>query len=118
MFGSGRRRDAQAVEAMREQLAAADMHARSVLAAVAQTDSRWAKDREDRARAQLATAGALEQVRTSALENAADITRALHGLTEVCELVVERLEADGVDRRKLTEAINLLARQQSSPLDT
>jgi hypothetical protein len=36
----------------------------------------------------------------------------------VCELVVERLDADGVDRRALTEAINLLARQQSSPLET
>ena len=118
MFGLGRRKDAQAVEAMREQLAAADMHARSVLAAVAQTDSRWQRDREDRARAQLSTAGALEQVRTSAVENAADISRALHQLTEMCGLVVERLEADGVERRALTEAINLLARQQSSPLET
>src|SRR4051794_32964965 len=119
MLGWGRRKDAQAVEAMREQLAAADMHARSVLAAVAQTDSRWSKDREDRARAQLATAGALEEGRVSAAENTADITRALDHVAEMCGQVVERLDADRVERRALTEAINLLARQQqASPLET
>ena len=119
MLGWGRRKDAQAVEAMREQLAAADMHARSVLAAVAQTDSRWSRDREERARAQLATAGALEEVRASAAENTADITRALHHVAEMCGQVVERLDADRVERRALTDAINLLARQQqASPLET
>ena len=118
MFGWGRRRDAQAVEAMREQLAAADMHARSVLAAVAQTDSRWTKDREDRARVQQSTEGTLEQVRSSAAENAADITRALHHVAEMCALVVERLDADRLERRALTDAINLLVRQQQSPLET
>src|SRR3954466_6026673 len=100
MFGLGRK-DAQAVEAMREQLAAADMHARSVLAAVAQTDSRWSKDREERARAQLSTAGALEQVRTSAAENTADINRALHHVADMCGQVVERLYADRAELRAL-----------------
>jgi hypothetical protein len=119
MFGLGRRKDAQAVEAMREQLAAADMHARSVLAAVAQTDSRWSRDREERARAQLATAGALEEVRNSAADNTADITRALHHVADMCGEVVERLDADRTERRALTDAINLLVRQQqASPLET
>jgi hypothetical protein len=119
MLGLGRRRDAQAVEAMREQLAAADMHARSVLAAVAKTDSRWTKDREDRARTWLAAAGALDDVRTSAAENTADITRALHHVAEACALVAEKLDADRLERGDLTEAINALKRQLAgSPLDT
>ena len=110
MLGWGRRKDAQAVEAMREQLAAADMHARSVLAAVAQTDSRWTKDREDRARVQLSTEGALERMTAAAANNTADITRSLHHIAEMCSLVAEKLEADRMERHELTAAINELKR--------
>ena len=118
MLGWGRRKDAQAVEAMREQLAAADMHARSVLAAVAQTDSRWSKDREDRARVQLSTEGALERMTAAYADNTADITRSLHHISEMCSLVAEKLEADRMERHELTDAIQELKRLLSSPLET
>jgi hypothetical protein len=118
MLGWGRRKDAQAVEAMREQLAAADMHARSVLAAVAQTDTRWTKDREDRARVQLSTEGALERMTAAYADNTADITRSLHHISEMCSLVAEKLEADRMERHELTAAINELKRLLSSPLET
>jgi hypothetical protein len=114
MFGKAKRRDAEAMESIREQLAAADMHARSVLSAVAQTESRWAKDRDERSRSQLSAEQAIEGVRSSVVQNAADVSNALKHVSDMCALVVERLEADRVDRRELTQAITLLARQQSA----
>jgi hypothetical protein len=116
MFGRAKRRDAEAMESIREQLAAADMHARSVLSAVAQTESRWAKDRDERSLSQQSAERAIEGVRESVVENAADVAHALKHVSDMCALVVERLEADRVDRRSLTEAITLLARQQPAPV--
>ena len=122
MFGKAKRRDAEAMESIREQLAAADMHARSVLSAVAQTESRWAKDREDRSRSQLSAEKAIENVRSSVVENAADVAKTLQQVTAMCALVVERLEADTVERRALTDAITVLSRQAAvapaAPVDT
>jgi hypothetical protein len=122
MFGKAKRRDAEAMESIREQLAAADMHARSVLSAVAQTESRWAKDREDRSQLQLSAEKAIENVRSSVVENAADVAKTLQQVTAMCALVVERLEADTIERRALTDAITTLSRQAAvapaAPVDT
>jgi hypothetical protein len=118
MFGMRKRTDAQTMESIREQLAAADMHARSVLSAVAQTESRWAKDREDRSRAQVSAETAIEDVRSSVAENAADVAKVLEKVADTCEMVVSRLEADRHERRALTEAITMLSRQLTAPVDT
>jgi hypothetical protein len=114
MFGKAKRRDAEAMESIREQLAAADMHARSVLSAVAQTESRWAKDREDRSRLQLSAEQAIENVQSAVVENAADVAKTLQQVSAMCALVVDRLEADTVERRALTEAVTALSRQAAA----
>ena len=118
MFGWQKRTEAR--EALRDEMsAAADQHARAVLAdAMSQIDLRLAKDREDRSRADLSTQTAIESLRFAVMDNQSpDIGPLLAHVAEMCTLVAERIEEDRVERRALTEAIAQLARATAAPLD-
>lgn len=110
MFGLGKR-DERAVEAVREEMSAADTRARAVLAnAMAQIESRLTNDHEQAARLQAATQAAIENLRYEVSSRPSDIGPVLEQVAAMCALVAERLEADRLERRALTEAITLLAR--------
>ncbi len=110
MFGLGRR-DERAVDAVREEMTAADTRARAVLAnAMAQIESRLTNDHEESARLQASTQAAIENLRYEVSNRPSDIGPVLEQVAAMCALVAERLEADRLERRALTEAITLLAR--------
>ena len=117
MFGRRKRRDAQAIEAIREQLATADLNARAVLAdAIADMELRL-QGVEERARLQVSTEASVEKMQDSVTSTAADVARALQQVVEMCTVVFEQLEADQAERRELTEAINRLSAPRQSALD-
>jgi hypothetical protein len=110
MFGLGKRDD-RAVDAVREEMAAADSRARAVLAnAMAQIESRLSNDHAETARLQATTQAAIENLRYDVASRPADIGPVLEQVAAMCALVAERLEADRLERRALTDAITLLAR--------
>jgi hypothetical protein len=110
MFGLGRRDD-RAVDAVREEMSAADSRARAVLAnAMAQIESRLSNDHAETARLQATTQAAIESLRQEVASRPSDIGPVLEQVAAMCALVAERLEADRIERRALTEAITLLAR--------
>ena len=107
------------MEEIREQLTAADLRARAVLAdAIAQIESRLTSDLEQRERLQASTELAIETLQRSVIGSATDVARALGQVSEMCAIVSEKIEADRVERRALTEAIAALARSQTAALDT
>ena len=115
MFGRQKRREAQAIEAIREQVSNADLHARAVLAdAIAQMELR-VRDLEQRERPEPAPDGV--EVPTALAAASADVARALEQVASMCALVADRLEDDRLDRRALTEALARLARPASTALD-
>ena len=106
------------MEEIREQLTAADLRARAVLAdAIAQIESRLTSDLEQRERLQASTELAIETLQRSVIGSATDVARALGQVSEMCAIVSEKIEADRVERRALTEAIAALARSQTAALD-
>jgi hypothetical protein len=107
-----------AMEEIREQLSAADLRARAVLAdAIAQIESRLTSDLEQRECVQASTELAIETLQRSVVGSATDVARALGQVSEMCAIVSEKIEADRVERRALTEAIAALARSQTAALD-
>ena len=120
MFGRQPRRDMRVVEAIREEMSAADLQVRTMLAdTVAQIESRLSRDREERERAQLSADTALEHVRATVAQYGTAMERVLQVFEQTArawELMAERIEADRMERRALTEAITLLTRQQSTLL--
>ena len=106
MFGSQKRKEAQAVEAIRAELSAAELRSRAVLAdALAKMELRVSRDVEQRRRLQSVTESALEHLQLSLTDNTAEIARALGQVANMCALVAERLDADRLERRAFTEAI-------------
>ena len=113
MFGLGKRDD-RTVDAVREEMTAADTRARAVLAnAMAQIEARLSNDREETARLQASTQAAIETLRFDVASRPNDIGPVLEQVAAMCALVAERLEADRLERRALTEAITLLAARPS-----
>jgi hypothetical protein len=106
MFGRSKRRDAEALAAVREEMAAAELRARMLLAdAVAKMELRLSRELEQRQRDQAVTESAIETLRSSLSSSSADVARALGQVANMCAIVAERLDADRLERRAFTEAI-------------
>ncbi len=115
MFGR-RKRDQQAVQAIREELALADRRARATLTdAITQIESRMAHDREEHARIRMTADTAIENVRASVTDTVTDVGRVLERVGDMCALVAEQMEADRVERRALAEALTRLVHQSALP---
>ena len=118
MFGRRKSMEIKAVAAIREEMSAADMRARAVLSnAMALIELRLSKDAEERERIQATTEAAIENLRTSIVENANGVGRVLEQVANMCAMVAEQIEADRVERRALADAITLLARPLSGSAD-
>lgn len=121
MFGSSKRREAEAaraVEAVREEMAAAELRARAVLAdALAKMELRLSRDLEERQRLQSVTENAVETLHSSLTNSSTEVARALGQVANMCALVAERLDADRLERRAFTEAIARATRPPVSKAD-
>jgi len=110
MFGR-RKREAEAIAAIREEMAAADMRARAVLSnAMGLIELRLSKDADERERIQEASQVAIEHLRAIVVDNATGVGRALEQVARMCTIVAEQIESERVERRMLAEAISQLAR--------
>ena len=106
MFGRAKRRDAEALAAVREEMAAAELRARMLLAdAVAKMELRLSRELEQRRRDQSVTESAIETLQSSLSSSSTDVARALGQVANMCAIVAERLDADRLERRAFTEAI-------------
>jgi hypothetical protein len=106
MFGSQKRKEAAALEAIRAELSAAELRARAVLAdALAKMELRLSRDVEERRRLQSVTESAVETLQSSLTSSSTEIARALGQVANMCAIVAERLDADRLERRAFTEAI-------------
>ena len=118
MFAHRKRQDAQVIEAIREQLSAADAHNRAVLAdAIARMELRLSRDLEQRERLQATTETAIDSLRFSVSGSAADVASSLAQVANMCAMVAEQIEADRLERRALTEAVELLGRPTAPALE-
>jgi hypothetical protein len=118
MFARRKRQDAQAIEVIREHLAAADAHNREVLAAaIARMELRYSRDLEDRERIQVSAETAIHNLRHSVTTSAGDVARSLAQVANMCAMVAEQIETERLERRALTEAIELLARPHAPALE-
>jgi hypothetical protein len=105
MFGKSKR-DAEALAAIREEMAAAELRARAILAdAVAKMELRLSRELEQRRRDQTATESAIETLRSGHSSSSSEVARALGQVANMCAIVAERLDADRLERRAFTEAI-------------
>lgn len=106
MFGSRKRKDAAAIEALRAELSAAELRSRAMLAdAIAKMEMRSSRDAEERQRIQTVTTSAVATLQTSLTDNTTEIARALGQVANMCALVAEAMDADRRERRAFTEAI-------------
>ena len=106
MFGSQKRKEAAALEAIRAELSAAELRSRAVLAdALAKMELRLSRDVEERRRLQSVTESAVETLQSSLTNSSTEIARALGQVANMCAIVAERLDADRLERRAFTEAI-------------
>ena len=103
-------RDKRTIEAIRRQLAAGNVDFRTALAdTTQQIELRLLPELEHRAELQAGTESALEKVQDTLAACAADLERAMQGVSDLCATVVEQLEADRLERPVLTEAIEYLS---------
>ncbi len=117
VFNGRKRRDA-AIDAIREQVTAADLRTRAVLTeAIAQMEQRLATDLEQRERFQSSTASVVARLQESVTDSTDEVVRTIEQFTHLCAVVSERLDADAVERRVLTEAISRLARPLAAPAE-
>jgi hypothetical protein len=101
--------DARTIEAIRRQLAAGNVDFRTALADTTdQIELRLLPELEHRSQLQASTESALEKVQDTLAACAADLERAMQGVSNLCATVVEQLEADRLERPVLTEAIAYL----------
>jgi hypothetical protein len=111
MFGSRRRKDAEAIEAIRTELSAAELRSRAMLAdAIAKMEFRLSKDVEQRRQLQSVTESAVKTLQSSLTDNATEVARALGQVANMCALVAERIDAERLERRAFTEAIGRATR--------
>ena len=103
MFGSQKRKEAAALEAIRAELSAAELRSRAVLAdALAKMELRVSRDVEERRRMQSVTESAVETLQSSLTNSSTEIARALGQVANMCAIVAERLDADRLERRAFT----------------
>jgi hypothetical protein len=118
MFGSQKRKEAAALEAIRAELSAAELRSRAVLAdALAKMELRWSRDVEHRRRLQSVTESAVETLQSSLTNSSTEIARALGQVANMCAIVAERLDADRLERRAFTEAIARAGRPPVAKVD-
>jgi hypothetical protein len=111
MFTSRRRKDAQAIEAIRAQLSAAELRSRAMLAdAIAKMELRSSRDVEQRRQLQSVTESAVKTLQSSLTDNATEVARALGQVANMCALVAERIDTERLERRAFTEAIGRATR--------
>jgi hypothetical protein len=118
MFGSSKRRDAEALAAVREEMAAAELRARAVLAdALAKMELRLSRDLEQRRRLQTVTESVVETLQSSLTTSSAEVAKALGQVANMCAIVAERLDADRLERRAFTEALARAGRPPVAKVD-
>src|SRR5437899_1919831 len=118
MFRSSKRKDAAALEAIREEMAAAELRARAVLAdALAKMELRLSRDLEQRRRLQTVTESAVENLHSSLATSSAEVAKALGQVANMCAIVAERLDADRLERRAFTEALARASRPPVAKVD-
>jgi hypothetical protein len=109
MFDNRKRKDAEAaaaLETIREELAAAELRSRAMLAdIVAKMELRLSRDAEERRRLQSVTESAVETLQSSLTDNTTEMARALGQVANICALVAEQIDAERLERRAFTEAI-------------
>jgi hypothetical protein len=106
MFSNSKRKEAEALAAVREEIAAAELRARAVLAdALAKMELRLARDLEHRRRLQTVTESAIETLQSSMLDSSSEVARALGQVANMCAIVAERLDGDRLERGAFTEAL-------------
>ena len=111
MFGSRSRKDAQAIEAIRAELSAAELRSRAMLAdAIAKMELRLSRDVEQRGQLQSVTESAVKTLQSSLTDNATEVARALGQVANMCAVVAERIDAERLERRAFTEAIGRATR--------
>jgi hypothetical protein len=119
MLPGRRRRDARAIEAIREQILVADTQTRAALAnGITRMSSLLAGDLEQRRRSQAAAESAIDALRQATTINGADLSRALDQVAGMWALVAERIEADRLERRALTEVITAMGRPDARPVES
>ncbi|HTD50053.1 MAG TPA: hypothetical protein VK771_05605 [Acidimicrobiia bacterium] len=118
LLGYFSRAEQQTVEAIRGEVAAGGAHSRTTLAdAISQIESRLSDGLEQHARFQTSTQDAVGRLQETVTDSAAKVTRALEGVSEVCARVADQIEAHRLERHLLTDAVALLARPVSRPLE-
>jgi hypothetical protein len=106
MFGNRKRKDAEAIEALRAELSAAELRSRAMLAdTIAKMELRSSRDAEERRRMQTVTQSAVETLQASLTDNTTEVARALGQVANMCALVAQAMDADRLERRAFTEAI-------------
>lgn len=118
MFGSSKRKDAEALVAIREEMAAAELRARAVLAdALAKMELRLSRDLEQRRRLQTVTETAVEALQSSLTTSSTEVAKALGQVANMCAIVAERMDADRLERRAFTEALARAGRPPVANVD-
>ena len=118
MFGSRKRKDAEALEAIRAELSAGELRSRAVVAdALAKMELRLSRDVEQRRQLQSVTESAIETLQSSVTNSSTEIARALGQVANMCAIVAERLDADRLERRAFTEAIARAGRPPAPRVD-
>jgi len=106
-----RKRDKEAIDAIRAELSAAELRSRAMLAdAIAKMELRLSRDVEQRRQLQSVTESAVKTLQSSLADNATEVARALGQVANMCALVAERIDAERLERRAFTEAIGRATR--------
>jgi hypothetical protein len=100
---------ADAIAQIRDDFAAAEQRNRAALIeTIAQIESRFARDRDEREQSRMATEAAIERLRSSAAVDASDMARVLEHVVRVFAMIDERLDSDRLERRAMLDAIRRL----------
>jgi hypothetical protein len=112
-----KRGDERTLEVILGELAAGYNRSRGVMAdAISEIETRVAMDLEEQSRIQTSTQTAIEILQETFTSSASDVTIALGSVSEMCELVTDRIEAHRLERPALAEAIARLARPVPVPV--
>jgi len=83
-----RKRDKEAIDAIRAELSAAELRSRAMLAdAIAKMELRLSRDVEQRRQLQSVTESAVKTLQSSLADNATEVARALGQVANMCALV-------------------------------
>jgi hypothetical protein len=116
MFGRQRRKHTEALEELREEFSAADRNGRAVLTdAMAQIELRMVREREAQEAVRASNENAIERAQSMLNSQAMDVAQLLQQVATMCQVVVERVEADRLERTAFTEALTRLVQAAPAP---